>query len=136
MHHTKSKADIGVAKVVADLTEKGCIPCIPLSEHQTYDLVAVLSNNRIVRLQVKYTGLKRNGTIVVKSRTNWVDKKGLHSRRYRSTDFDYYALYCPEKGKVLYIPNDSVCPNLIRFDKTLNNQKKHVKWAVDYYELV
>ncbi|MFC1480602.1 group I intron-associated PD-(D/E)XK endonuclease, partial [Candidatus Omnitrophota bacterium] len=41
MHHTKSKADLGLAKVIADLIQKGYVPCIPLSEHQPYDLLAV-----------------------------------------------------------------------------------------------
>ena len=28
-HRTKAKADIGLAKVIADLAAKGCVPCIP-----------------------------------------------------------------------------------------------------------
>ncbi len=41
MHYTKVKADIGVATTIADLTDKGYVQCIPLSEHQPYDLVVV-----------------------------------------------------------------------------------------------
>lgn len=135
MHHTKFKADIGVAKPIANLLTKGYIPCVPLSEHQSYDLVAVLDNGSAVRIQVKYATLKKNGTIEVKFRTGWVDKYGMHMRDYNNDDFDYYAIYCPEKEVVLYIPNTRDCPKVIRFDRPANNQDKYVKWANDYLEL-
>ncbi len=132
LHHTKVKADLGLAKVIADLAAKGFTPCIPLSEHQPYDLVAVLDDTSVVKLQVKYASLKRNGTIDVKFRTSWADKNGTHIKHYKVEDFDYYAIYCPEKEKVLYIPNAPHCPKAIRFEKPSNNQDKLVKWARDY----
>ena len=135
MHHTKVKADIGVAKVIADLTTKGYVPCIPLSEHQPYDLVVVMDNDIIVKLQVKYTALKSNGTIEVKFRTSWADKNGTHIKKYSENDFDHYAIYCPDKDVVLYVSNTLDCPKAIRFDKTRNNQDKHVKWANDYLSI-
>ncbi|MFH1199323.1 MAG: group I intron-associated PD-(D/E)XK endonuclease [Candidatus Omnitrophota bacterium] len=132
MHHTKFKADIGVAKVIADLVDKGYVPCIPLSEHQPYDLVVVLDSGEIVKLQVKYATLQRNGTIEVKFKTSWADRHGTHMRRYNEREFDYYAIFCPEKEKIVYIPNTKDCPKVIRFDKARNNQGLHVKWANDY----
>ena len=135
MHHTKFKADIGVAKTIADLTTKGYIPCIPLSEHQPYDIVAIDKNGKPVKLQVKYATLNENGTIDVKFRTGWVDKNGMHMRQYNDNEFDYYAIYCPEKEKVLYVPNTQNCPKVIRFDKPGNNQGKYVKRANDYLEI-
>ena len=135
VHHTKVKADIGVAKAIADLTIKGYVPCVPLSEHQPYDLVAVHANGEMVKLQVKYATLEENGTIEVKFRRSWADRHGVHMRKYEDADFDYYAIYCPEKDIVLYVPNFKDCPKVIRFDKTGNNQNKYVKWANDYLEM-
>jgi hypothetical protein len=135
LHHTKVKADIGVAKTIMDLTLKGCIPCLPLSEHQPYDLVVVLNNGKVVKLQVKYATLKKNGTIEVRFRTSWADRKGVHIKRYREQDFDYYAIYCAGKDEVLYVPNTLNCPKAIRFDKPADSQVKFVKWANDYLEL-
>lgn len=135
MHHTKFKADIAVAKVIADLVVKGYVPCVPLSEHQPYDLIVVLNGGVILKLQVKYATLKENGTIEVKFRTSWVDRNGMHTKHYREDDFDYYAIYCPEKEKILYIPNTIDCPKAIRFDKPGNNQDRYVKWASDYLEI-
>ena len=135
MHHTKFKADVGLAKVIADLTLKGYVPCIPLSEHQQYDLVVVRDNGSMVRLQVKYAALKRNGSVDVKFRTSWADKNGTHIKRYQESDFDYYAIYCPEKAQILYIPNTLDCPKSVRFSKPANNQSRKIKWAQNYLDL-
>ena len=135
MHHTKTKADIGLAKVISDLVDKGYVPCIPLSEHQPYDLVVVINSRRVIKLQVKYATLKKNGTIEVKFRRSWVDKYGTHTKHYNEDEFDYYAIYCPEEDRVIYIPNNVDCPKVIRFEKTHNNQEKHVKWANEYLDI-
>ena len=135
VHHTKLKGDIGLSKVIADLATKGYVPCVPLSEHQPYDLVAVLPSGKTVRIQVKYASLKKNGTIEMKFKTSWADKKGNHAKYYQESDFDYHAVYCPEKETVLYIPNDAECPTSIRFEETANNQSKNVKWANDFLDI-
>lgn len=135
LHHTKVKADLGVAKTIADLVGKGHMPCVPLSEHQPYDLVVVLMDGRIVKIQVKYASLRKNGSIQLGFRTSWADRHGTHMKRYNQNDFDYYALFCPEKDCVLYVPNTADCPKVIRFERPLNRQTKYVKWASDYLGL-
>ncbi|WP_367281924.1 group I intron-associated PD-(D/E)XK endonuclease [Tunicatimonas pelagia] len=52
IHHTKSLGDLGVLKVQCNLFEQGYIPCIPLTEHVPYDLVAC-NENGCKRIQVK-----------------------------------------------------------------------------------
>ena len=131
LHHTKVKADLGGAKCIADLAGKGYVPCIPLSEHQPYDLVAISDDGTAVKLQVKYAALK-HGAVEVKFRTSWADKHGSHTKHYKKNDFDFYAIYCPDKDTVLYISNKSVSPKIIRFEETRNNQERYVKWAKDY----
>ena len=135
MHHTKGKADIGLAVVIADLAEKRYIPCIPLSEHQPYDLLVVLDDGAVVKLQVKYARLRNDGTVDIKFRSSWADKNGTHVKKYQENDFDFYAIYCPEKKVVLYIPNTLNCPKRVRFEPPLNNQRKSVKWAHDYLDI-
>jgi hypothetical protein len=135
MHHTKSKADLGLAKVIADLTSKGYVPCIPLSEHQPYDVIAVAKDGTIYKLQVKYASLKGNGTVEVRFRRSWADRNGSHTGHYSETEFDYYAIYCPERDAVIYVPNTKDCPKVIRFDKAGNNQTQHIKWSSDYLML-
>lgn len=135
LHHTKVKADIGLSKVIADLTVKGCVPCIPLSEHQPYDVIVVGQAGKVYKIQVKYASLKKNGTIHVSFRRSWADKNGTHIRHYTANEFDYYAIYCPEKDVVLYVPNNAGCPKVIRFNKSANNQSRNVKWFKDYLKL-
>jgi hypothetical protein len=135
VHHTKFKADIAVTKVIADLVVKGHVPCLPISEHQPYDLVVVLKDGSVVKLQVKYASLKKSGGIEVKFRTGWVDKHGFHSRRYQNNDFDFYAVFCPEKEKVVYVLNKPGSPKMIRFERAKNHQVKHVSWADNYLEI-
>ena len=135
MHHTKGKADVGVAKTIADLTVKGHVPCLPLSEHQPYDLVVVLKSGRAIKVQVKFASLKKNGTIDVRFRSSWSDRNGTHVRHYGKDSFDYYAIYCPEKDTVLYVPNTEDCPKALRFSSPRNNQSRLVKWAHDFADL-
>jgi len=135
MHHTKQKGDIGLVKVISDLTEKGHVPCLPLSEHQPYDIVVVLKNGKSMKIQAKYASLNNNGTIEIRFRRNWSDKNGTHSEHYGQNEFDYYAIYCPDNNKVVYIPNTVDCPKAIRFDKSGNNQTHGVHWAKDYADI-
>jgi hypothetical protein len=135
MHHTKTKADIGLTSVISDLTKKGYVPCVPLSEHQPYDVVAITDDGNVFKLQVKYSSLKKNGTIEVRFRTSWADKNGTHIKKYLESAFDYYAIYCPEKDTVLYVPNIPNCPKSIRFDAPANNQSEYIKWADNYKDL-
>ena len=65
-------------------------------------------------------------------RRNWSDSKGAHTRAYSTNEFDYYAIYCPEKDKVLYVLNKKNCPKALRFDKPSNNQARNIKWAENY----
>ena len=88
----------------------------------------------MVKIQVKYARLKKNGVADVKCNTSWADKNGTHSRRYKKSDFDYYAIYCPEKEKVVYIPNSLNSPKVVRFEKPTNNQRKHVRWANNFFD--
>ena len=134
-HHTKTKADIGLVKVIADLTEKGHVPCIPLSEHQPYDLVVVMRSGGVAKVQVKYSSLKDNGTIDIKYRRSWSDSRGTYSTPYGHDEFDWYAFYCPEKDSVIYVRNDGSRPASIRFDRAANNQFKRVKWAGNFLDI-
>lgn len=132
---TQKSADIGLTKVISDLTLKGYVPCIPLSEHQPYDIVAIAKTGTAVKLQMKYASLKHDGTAEVRFRRSWADKNGTHTEYCGRDEFNYYAIYCLEKDAVLYVPNNSACPNAIRFDKPANNQIQNVKWAKDYLKL-
>lgn len=95
-HHTKDKGDIASAIVIADLTKKGYSVFIPLSEHLPFDLIAY-KEKQTYRIQVKYSS---DGFI--KNSSSWADKTGNHRHLYKQEDFDFYAVYLPEKETVVY----------------------------------
>jgi hypothetical protein len=96
-HHTKDKGDIATTQAIADLTKKGYSILTPtVSEHLPFDFVA-FKDNKFYKIQAKYraNGMASNGTV-------WNDKNGTHTSLYKKDDFDYYALYLPEKNIVIY----------------------------------
>ena len=95
----------------------------------------MLDSGQTVKIQVKYATLKKSGIIELGFRTSWADRHGTHMKHYSKNAFDYYAVYCPDKNMIIYIPNSEDCPKVIRFGKTRNNQGKRVKWANEYLEI-
>jgi hypothetical protein len=135
-HHTKQKADIGVAQVIADLYRQGFGVAIPMSEHAPFDLVAY-DDSRLYRLQVKYARL-RNGRVTGKLRRSWADKDGSHSSKYEVGSFDYLAIYCPETDSCYYIPFKEIAGMTtvdIRVLPSKNKQVKGIRLAKDYIRL-
>jgi hypothetical protein len=131
-HHTKEKGDLGVAKVIADLTEQGFVCLLPMSEHQDFDLVAYKQGGQYIRVQVKYRSA-RNGVITIPFRTCWSDKHGVHTQRTNKAEIDLFAAYCPEtKGCYYFKPDIAESVVCLRISPTKNNQSKNVKLADDY----
>jgi hypothetical protein len=89
-HHTKEKGDLAVTKVIADLTEKEFDILLPISENLPFDLIAY-KDNISYRIQCKYAS---DG--IADYKTSWADKKGNHTKKYSTNDFDFYGLYLPD----------------------------------------
>jgi PD-(D/E)XK endonuclease len=126
-HHTKGKADLAVAKTIADLTVKGYVIFTPLiCEHLPFDLVA-WKENKFLKIQVKYSGTGK-----IFAYTTWNDKHGNHHRQYQKDDFDYYAIYLPEKDRVIY-PSFDYRGIIIRTD--IPNSGCAFYWWEDFLEI-
>jgi len=136
-HHTKDKGDLGVGMVISDLMCHGIGVFIPLSEHQPMDLIAVDERGKIARVQVKYRRMRANGSIQIDFRNTYSDSHGSHKKLADRTQFDCYAIYCPEAKKIYYLRNDDIpeenhlCTT-IRVIHPANNQRKKVMMASDY----
>lgn len=130
MHIKKHKGDIGVTKVIADLTEKGFNVSIPLSEHLKYDLI-VEKEAKIKRVQVRFTSSVK-GAIPVKLKSSWSDKKGNHITKREKSDYDILAIFCPETMCVYYLKDEDFSNSsqvTIRLEKSKNNQQVGVRYA-------
>ena len=99
-HHTKDKGDLGVVMVICDMVRNDIDVYLPLSEHQPSDLIAVNCKGRMARVQVKYRSLSRTGVIEVYLRSAYSDSHGYHEKPVDMSQFDCYAVYCPDNGKV------------------------------------
>lgn len=97
-HHTKTKGDLANLIAMADLARKGYGILTPLSEHLPFDFVAY-KDGKLFKIQSKYSS---DGHLPEK--TSWSDKNGSHEKTYKEGDFDYYAIYLPDKDIVCY-PN-------------------------------
>jgi hypothetical protein len=126
VHHTKDKGDLAVAKTIADLTEKGFSILMPLSEHLPFDLVAYRTQ-KFFRIQVKYSN---DGFI--QSKTSWSDKSGSHFKCYNTNDFDYYAVYIPQKNVICY---PSIKFKGIKLSFNLPNSATPFYWYEDFLDL-
>ncbi len=133
-HHTKTKGDIGVAKVIADLTCNGIDVCIPLSEHLPFDLIGIDEKGILSRIQVKYIS-GRDGKIALFFRNHYSDKNGYHTKKHDKTMFDSYAIYCPNTDTIYYLRTDELVGKesiALRITPSKNNQTKNVKIANEY----
>lgn len=103
MHHTKDKGDLGLIKVMCDLSEQGFKILTPFSEHLPFDLVAFSPvSGKLYKVQVKYRKLT-NGIVKVPLKTSFLSSEGVVEKRYKDGDFDVIAVYCPDTQTCAYL---------------------------------
>ncbi len=122
-HHTKTKGDVGLVLILADLTKNGFHVCLPLSEHLPFDLVAVSDTGRMSRVQVKYISPNRNGSLSLALRSVYSNSKGCHTKAHDLSLFDAYAIYSPEDQNMYYIPT-SILGDRTAFNLRLKPSKQ------------
>ena len=121
-HHTKDKGDLGVAKVFADLVEKGLVVLFPATEHAPFDLVAYGGAGRFIRVQVKYRSA-RQGVIKLQFKSSWSDKHGIHRRPMDKESVDVVGVYCPDVDRCFYVdPSEHGGAVTLRLEPTKNHQ--------------
>ena len=133
IHHTKNKGDLGVLKAQIDLFEKGYIPCVPLTEHAEFDLIAY-KDGICKRVQVKYRTAK-NDCIILAFKTSWNDKNGTHVNPIDKNAIDLICIYCPDTDKCYYIKMEKLSEEQgisLRMKACKNNQTKKVHFIDDY----
>lgn len=124
VHIRKQKGDIATAIVIGDLTIKGYTVFTPtVSEHLPFDMIAY-KDGYVFRMQAKYSS-----TGNVSNKNYWNDKHGTHIKRYRETDFDYYAIYLSDISKVVY---PSIKFGGIRISTTIPNSPTPFWWWEDF----
>ena len=121
---TKSKGDIGLTKVIADLTEKGFNVALPIAEHLPYDLIAIDSKHRMTKVSVKYV-TSVNGTITIPLRSISTNMQGWKAKTIDFSLIGGFAVYCPDTKLVYYIASstakDKKSTFLLRVENPIRN---------------
>lgn len=127
-HHTKNKGDLGILHAQLDLAKKGFGLLVPMTEHESFDLVAY-RGERFFRVQVKYRSLT-NGFVAVPFKTSWADRHGVHSVAVDKSSIDLLCIYCPETDRCYYVdPRTCGAKVVLRVTPPRNGQRKGIAWA-------
>ena len=140
MHTKKQKGDIGLAKVIATLTECDFHVSIPISEHLKYDIV-IEKDGVCKTMQVRFC-TPNQSVLKIKLKSSWSNKVGNHVSKRKVGDFDYLGIYCPS-NRECYFLHDSDFENTTQINLRLisskaTNAKQVSKEAIehnDFYEL-
>lgn len=123
------KGNIAELAIALDCSKKGYQVSIPFGENAPYDLIVGIQK-KLIRVQVKYLTMRKNGTISVPSTST----TGV---KYTSDNIDYIAAYCPTNDSIYWINVDELAHSSIalRIEESKNNQAKNVRWAKDYINM-
>lgn len=136
-HHTKDKGDTGLGFVMADLLKNGIQVALPISEHLPFDCIAISENNELLKISVKYRK-KKKGSVEVRLRSYWADKKGNHTNEHQHGDYDVIAIYCPDVEECYYIKWNEIEKSAsltLRIEEPKNGQKNGIRMASDYKDV-
>src|SRR5438270_689662 len=116
--------------VLGHYIKAGLRVCIPFGTGGPYDL-AVDTGTRIVKVQVK-TAIYESGCVRCKTRRRSADYHRT-TRRYKETEVDYFAIYCPQLDALYGMPfADAKITASLRVAPAGNGQEKYIRWARDY----
>ena len=134
-HHTKSKGDLGVLKAQVDLYSKGYLILVPLTEHESFDIVAY-KDNKFKRIQVKYRSINKHGNLDVQFKSSWADKHGSHMIHVDKQEIDLYCVYCPETDECYYFDPSLFSKSVsLRVKAPKRSTSSNMKFAEDYREV-
>ena len=110
---TNHKGALAEAKIVAAAVELGVPVLRPIQEHGRYDLAFELGGE-ITRVQCKWGGLDRDGTVIkVALQTSCLTPAGYVRASYTTDQIDLVAVYCGELDQLLPSSRiDRLCPNV------------------------
>lgn len=134
----KAVGEQSEAIIIAKLVELGYNVLLPFGDNQRYDLVIEDADGNFWRIQCKTGWVESNGAYIefASASSYYHTRAGKtgHGRKDYRGQIEYFAVYCPDLGKVYLVPIDHVgtASGILRLLPTKNNQSKNVRWARDY----
>ena len=126
------------AVIAAALIKAGYTVLIPNGYMHRYDLVIEDAEGKFWKVQCKTAWLSKDGATLRFNGYSLLMKgqKGRSESKRMSyeNDVDYFAVYSPNTQKVYVLPITHVknTENSLRLTSTMNNQEKHVRYAITY----
>ncbi len=136
--NNKTIGELSEAIIIAKLIEVGYRVLMPFGDNRRYDLVIEDADGNFFRVQCKTGWVENYGAYIqFKTASSYYHTKAgrtSHGRRDYRGQIDYFAVYCPDTGKVYLVPVDHVgtASASLRLQPTANKQEKNVRWAKDY----
>ncbi len=139
--NTAQRGLVGQTIILAKLVEMGKEVLLPWGDHRRYDIAYYEPGDafkaaRLVRIQCKVGWFYDDEAGIEFSTISVLVKpgKGHVLGGYRG-EIEYFAVYCPDNGKIYLIPEDNVPDGSkakLRLKRTKNNQQQGILWAKDY----
>lgn len=105
-------------KVQLDLKEKGYTLLLPTADYTPFDLVAH-KDDSFIKVQVKYRSINNQNKIRIDTSSTWLTATGRKYSDNHRQHIDLYAIYCPDRDTVYYLPSLKVTRTLyIYFDES------------------
>ena len=98
--NVNEKGNLGLIKVIGDLYSKGFTVFTPFDDYNPVDCIALNSDGKVFRLQVKYRSPGRGDKYEI-SASSMVNGKGVAINRNL---IDCWAVYLSDIDKVVYMP--------------------------------
>lgn len=126
---TYDRGNISESIVLSAYLQAGFNVSVPFGTGAPYDLV-VDNGGVFLRVRVK-TGWYKDGCILYKGRRRVRDSSQNAMRSYTREEVDYFAVYYPKNGQIYVVPLHK-SDGRLRIEPTLNSQRKHIRWALDF----
>lgn len=127
-HKTGDKGDIGVAKAIADLIEKGYNVLTPVASTSPFDLV-IIKDYTFIKIQVKYRTLEKGKLEAHFRRAVIIGSKASY-RSMNDNECDLLCIYCPDTNKCYYAYKKDFGDTVIL--RVFGKSNKNTKFAKDY----
>lgn len=130
--HSKLKGNIGELSVAAELAKLGYCVFKELGDLSKIDLIAE-KDGRLIRFQVKYISSSK-GKLFLSLKKDGPN----YTFYYKESDVDIFAVFWPERNKILYVPSSVIRTNksfIIRVNPTKNNMQSGVHFAEEFFDL-
>jgi hypothetical protein len=125
--------------IAADLIRRGYRIAIPYGEDSDFDLILCRDDQKLERIQCKYS--ESNGVYVTVRccSASLTNGKVKAIKRYTAAMIDWLAVYDPTTDRCYYVPAAELGSGMremrLRLQPTLNHQRQLIRQARDYLEI-